>query len=114
MSNRTVLVLHEKWKHRAQEKGTKFECGRCRRKFDAEGQRFSQKSICTEDWLECRRTEGSMGVWWVRNTTYVMDVKRSCSICATLYNMCSIGKNNPALNDTQIMFFSLGSELQRQ
>ena len=47
--NKAVLVLHEKRMHRVNEERGRLKCERCGRGSDAEGQRVSHVSCCT-DW----------------------------------------------------------------
>ena len=46
-SSRAGLVMHEKRMHRVHEERVRFECGRCARMFNSEGNRVNHERTCT-------------------------------------------------------------------
>ena len=58
--NGVGLVSYENWKHRANEERVMFECGRCGRNFEAEGQSLIHLGAVRGKRWEERVTGGSV------------------------------------------------------
>ena len=79
--SRAGLVMHEKRMHRVHEERVRFECGRCDRMFNAEGNRVNHERTCTGGAQEDERGRRQCG-WcdrWIMTGNYARHV-RTCEI----------------------------------
>lgn len=75
--NRAGLVMHEKRMHRVNEERVRFECGKCRRVFESEGNRISHERSCTGGAYEEGRDRRQCGGCerWISKANYARHVR---------------------------------------